>query len=252
MKIPGDADRVTALRVAYANGYVHRDVSEPNIVLFRPSAGDIRHGYLIDWEFAIKISKGQLREARDHRRTVSLSRFSRRHNILSACFFVSPPQQGTDAFVSARILSAKRRMPPPHSLQDDMESLVLVLLYCSLFWLKYKIKKVAEANINEFFEGKGSKPTTMTSTDGMREFLWDVGFRGGKVRPIREWLVEVFDDIKKFYSARTFYEDDGLPLPVERMWHLVQLKESLKKFCQKNCLESILCANAFMVYVLVN
>ena len=76
MEIPGDADRALALRIAYALGYVHRDVSEPNIILFRQSVGDIRRGYLIDWEFAIKVSEAQLREARDYRRTVSVSHCS--------------------------------------------------------------------------------------------------------------------------------------------------------------------------------
>ena len=76
MEIPGDADRVTALRVAYAIGYVHRDVSEPNIILCRHSVGDIRRGYFIDWEFAINVSEGQPREARDYRRTVSVSHCS--------------------------------------------------------------------------------------------------------------------------------------------------------------------------------
>ena len=72
----GNVDRVLAIKSAHANGYVHRDVSEPNIVLFRHSVGDVRRGYLIDWELAIKVSEGQPREARDYRRTVSVSHCS--------------------------------------------------------------------------------------------------------------------------------------------------------------------------------
>ena len=41
MEILGDADRAIALESAYANGYVHRDVGEPNIVLSRRSVGDV-------------------------------------------------------------------------------------------------------------------------------------------------------------------------------------------------------------------
>ena len=121
-----------------------------------------------------------------------------------------------------------------------MESLVLVLLYCSLCWLKYEIKKeLTAAKITEFFGGSKLKTRVVTSTDGMDNFLRDVGFRGRKVRPIREWLVEVFDDIRKFYKARGFYEEDGLPLPMDRMWHLAQLKENLKRICRTDGLERI-------------
>ena len=108
-----------------------------------------------------------------------------------------------------------------------MESLVLVLLYFSLYWLKYDIKAgITRTKITKFFEETELKTKAVTSTDGMDNFLRDVGFRGRKVRPIREWLGKVFDDIRKFYKAREFYGEDGLPLPAERMWHLVQLEES--------------------------
>ena len=76
MKVLGDADRAIALESAYANGYVHWDVSEPNVVLFRRSVGDIRRGYLIDWELASEVCEGQPREARDCCRAVSVSHCS--------------------------------------------------------------------------------------------------------------------------------------------------------------------------------
>ena len=66
-----------------------------------------------------------------------------------------------------------------------MESLVLVLLYCSLYWLEYKIKMgVARATTIEFFEGYGCKQEATEGEDGMYYFLDEVGFKDGDVRPI--------------------------------------------------------------------
>ena len=59
-------------------GYVHRDVSEPNIVLVRRSVGDVRHGYLIDWKLASEIREGQPMEAREHCETVGFG-----HDLLT-------------------------------------------------------------------------------------------------------------------------------------------------------------------------
>ena len=71
-----------ALRIAYALGYVHRDVSEPNIILFRRSVDGARHGDLIDWKLASEVCEGQPREARDYCRMVSFHYSPRRHNII--------------------------------------------------------------------------------------------------------------------------------------------------------------------------
>ena len=85
----GNADRILAIKSAHANGYVHRDVSEPNIVLFRHSVGDVRRGYLIDWELASEVCEGHPMEARDYCRTVSFHCCPRCYGMLNTRFSIA-------------------------------------------------------------------------------------------------------------------------------------------------------------------
>ena len=39
----------------FAKGFLHRDISVANIILFRRKVGEQRDGVLIDWEFACDI-----------------------------------------------------------------------------------------------------------------------------------------------------------------------------------------------------
>ncbi|OBZ71143.1 hypothetical protein A0H81_08675 [Grifola frondosa] len=89
---------------------IHRDISVGNIIIYRDGTG-VRRGYLVDWELSCRPDfKGK---ARDYWRTA------------------------TWQFMSTRILDASQRVQ--HSLQDDMESLLYVVLYCSLRWLSHNL-----------------------------------------------------------------------------------------------------------------
>ena len=59
------SDGVPAIEDVLGNGYMHRDVSEGNVVLSRPDVGCDRRGYLVDWEYASKVCEDDPREAID-------------------------------------------------------------------------------------------------------------------------------------------------------------------------------------------
>ncbi|GBE84586.1 hypothetical protein BKA93DRAFT_428387 [Sparassis latifolia] len=84
---------------------LHRDVSMGSIILAKDSTGQIRQGYLIHWELSCLVNnKGR---PRDYRRT------------------------GAFQFISQRTLTPG----VAHTIQDDMESMLWVVLYCSILWL---------------------------------------------------------------------------------------------------------------------
>ncbi|KAI0629910.1 hypothetical protein C8Q77DRAFT_275036 [Trametes polyzona] len=98
-----------AMRDAYERcDLLHRDVTAGNIVLYKKPDSEEREGYLIDWELASK--KGNQRLAYDP----SLSW----------------------QFVSIAVGTA---MGEKHTIQDDMESLYYVVLYCSLLFLDHSL-----------------------------------------------------------------------------------------------------------------
>ncbi|KAF9484751.1 hypothetical protein BDN70DRAFT_797120 [Pholiota conissans] len=115
-----------ALEAAYvSDGRMHRDVSTGNIILF---ADDItrtygnRRGILIDWELSCKIEE---EHERKHWRT------------------------GTWAFMSLNTLALN---PRPHALVHDAESLVYVVFYCAILFLKWDYSpETVEFLIKEFF-----------------------------------------------------------------------------------------------------
>ncbi|KAI0330530.1 hypothetical protein GY45DRAFT_750579 [Cubamyces sp. BRFM 1775] len=90
---------------------LHRDISIGNIILVQEVSGVSRKGYLIDWETSDKVDEHG--HAFDRVRT------------------------GTWKFMSMKILEYPER---GHTLQDDMESLLYVILYCSLLHLPHDVR----------------------------------------------------------------------------------------------------------------
>ena len=70
MKATSGSDRIAALEDVFRNGYMHRDVSETNIVILRPELGGDCIGLVIDWEYACKVDRKEAEEAREYLRTV--------------------------------------------------------------------------------------------------------------------------------------------------------------------------------------
>ncbi|OBZ71336.1 hypothetical protein A0H81_08861 [Grifola frondosa] len=85
---------------------IHRDISLGNIILVKDPGSRVRRGYLVDWEASCKIdAEGKACES---------------------------GRTGTWQFMSCKALLDENVV---HSLSDDMESLLYVVLYCSLIWL---------------------------------------------------------------------------------------------------------------------
>ncbi|KAH9889879.1 hypothetical protein C8Q73DRAFT_736310 [Cubamyces lactineus] len=91
---------------AFALKRLHRNVHPASIVLFREKANVDRRAFLVDWDLS-----GGIDGPNQRTRT---------------------PHDAMWQFVSIGILL---RLPRPHRIQDDMESLLYVMLYCSLRWL---------------------------------------------------------------------------------------------------------------------
>ncbi|RPD54644.1 hypothetical protein L227DRAFT_555970 [Lentinus tigrinus ALCF2SS1-6] len=103
---------------------LHRDVSIGNIILVKEAGNDVRKGYLIDWDASILADE----EGRG----------------------VEAGRTGTWSFMSSKLLTES---DPRHNLQDDMESLVYVILYVALHHLPHNLGSDQLAQfIREFFD----------------------------------------------------------------------------------------------------
>ena len=70
------------------------------------------------------------------------------------------------------------------------------------------------------------------------------GFNSGEITPLRKWFIEVYDDIRVFYRARDYMEDEygtgaKLCLPEEKMWSLAELREKLEEICRDDRLAGL-------------
>ncbi|KAH9889874.1 hypothetical protein C8Q73DRAFT_652721 [Cubamyces lactineus] len=105
-------DAFHAMRDAYDKASrIHRDISVGNIILVQEVDSVPRRGYLIDWETSDKVDEEG--HALERART------------------------GTWRFMSIKILEYPEK---GHTLQDDMESLLYVILYCSLLHLPHSMR----------------------------------------------------------------------------------------------------------------
>ncbi|KAH8115727.1 hypothetical protein DFH11DRAFT_1702560, partial [Phellopilus nigrolimitatus] len=106
-------DAIEALIGTYAKCHIlHHDVSVNNVVLVRDLATNRRKGILIDWELStLADNNGEAPS--------------------SPCIYES----GTWAFMSAEALSNYTDFR--HKIQDDMESLLYIVLYCCVRWLPH-------------------------------------------------------------------------------------------------------------------
>ncbi|RDX42652.1 hypothetical protein OH76DRAFT_92714 [Lentinus brumalis] len=105
---------------------LHRDISVGNIILVRDRGADVRRGVLVDWETSCRVD--------DTGRAVE------------------PGRVGTWFFMSIEMLrNAKNNRA--HTFQDDMESLLYVVFYCSLLWLPHALpEKQLAITMNLLFE----------------------------------------------------------------------------------------------------
>ncbi|KAL6302047.1 hypothetical protein BKA93DRAFT_794125 [Sparassis latifolia] len=157
----------------------HCDVSLGNVILFMdPDSGSkIRRGYLIDWELSCLVA--ETGEARDDNRT------------------------GTLPFMSRRLLKQDNAT---HTFQDDMESILWVVLYCSLVWLEHdQPPHIVLETVRRLFEdhmldknGKVTGGFGKLCNQIEQSFTANVRFAS---RDIQEWL----DNVMRFNSCYFFY-----------------------------------------------
>ncbi|KAI0323493.1 hypothetical protein GY45DRAFT_238023 [Cubamyces sp. BRFM 1775] len=95
---------------AFERKRVHRNIHPSSVVLYREKAGADRHGFLLDWD-------------------------------LSWCKKATNPHAHLpfDAMWQFMSISVQSKSVQGHSIQDDMEALLYVMLYCSLRWLDHTI-----------------------------------------------------------------------------------------------------------------
>ncbi|KAH9946601.1 hypothetical protein B0H21DRAFT_693419 [Amylocystis lapponica] len=117
--LQGTFDAYEAMTSAYVNNRrLHRDISIGNIILVRETEGTQRRGILIDWELSSIIEDDGDVNVRHSGRT------------------------GTWYFMSIRLLEGRPCEGPwlSHTIQDDMESMLWVVLYCGFRWLPVEVQ----------------------------------------------------------------------------------------------------------------
>ncbi|KAH9915713.1 hypothetical protein B0H21DRAFT_713571 [Amylocystis lapponica] len=137
-------DAYQALTSAYdKNMRLHRDISIGNIILVRETARKERRGVLFNWEFSSIINSNA---ARGYERT------------------------GTWNFMSARLLEVTGLV---HLIQDDMESMLWVVLYCGFLWLPVQVlgASTLDDTVYDLFESSHYNATKNVSTGGHAKLL---------------------------------------------------------------------------------
>ncbi|KAI0940213.1 hypothetical protein AcV5_001383 [Taiwanofungus camphoratus] len=152
---------------------IHRDISVGNIVLVRHDAeSEIRRGYLIDWELSCSSTRKD--DARLYERT------------------------GTWQFMSCDVLLSQDKA---HSIEDDMESMLYVVLYCSMRWLSHNLAEDLETlaeycrALFDFVQVKADGSIIMGGTGKAANRLHRNYTRAIQwtCKPVHEWLNTVMN-----------------------------------------------------------
>ncbi|KZT03372.1 uncharacterized protein LAESUDRAFT_704656 [Laetiporus sulphureus 93-53] len=162
-------DVLTATTDAYNANKIHRDLSATNIVLYRHPGGGRRIGYLIDWEFGCNVNRPL--GARPWHIT------------------------GTWQFMSANVLDGDDTYR--HVVEDDMESLLYVVLYCAARWTKHnKDEDSLKGFFSKFFDDSTTMDGTSTGGDAKlknkmkRTYTRRLEFA---CKPLQDWLTAALD-----------------------------------------------------------
>ncbi|KAJ2992450.1 hypothetical protein NUW54_g7931 [Trametes sanguinea] len=106
-------DALIAMKDAYTkDSRIHRDLSVGNIILIKEPDHAVRKGYLIDWETSDRVD--------------------------DAGEALHSGRAGTWLFMSIRMLHHLQAYGK-HTLADDLEALLYVVLYCALLYLSHNL-----------------------------------------------------------------------------------------------------------------
>ncbi|RPD62298.1 hypothetical protein L227DRAFT_599699 [Lentinus tigrinus ALCF2SS1-6] len=196
-----------ALSDAHAHASrLHRDISVGNIILIREEGSKIRRGYLIDWDASC--------ETNDAGEAVTIGR------------------AGTWLFMSNRML-APRGTTIKHTLQDDLESLLYVVVYCAFLYLPHNLSdEELSRTIRLLFEDARLIDGQLGGGQGkldnaiMRTYTKPVEFNA----PLKEWLNTIMDYCYPLRTLRVGQEDPWMQLDLlDKFW---------AEFLQTHTLES--------------
>ncbi|KAI1788469.1 hypothetical protein LXA43DRAFT_894557 [Ganoderma leucocontextum] len=163
----------TAMRDALEkDSRIHRDISVSNVILVKELGGTVRRGYLIDWETSCKVDDaGAATEA---------------------------GRVGTWQYLSIRMMSEAEGQNGKATFQDEMESLLYVVLYSALLWQQHSASQKQLTNIitemfnrfREFEDGirDGGDGKLVNSVE--RVYTRSVRFKNPD---LSEWLKTVMD-----------------------------------------------------------
>ncbi|KAL7279685.1 hypothetical protein ACG7TL_006092 [Trametes sanguinea] len=200
-------DALTAMKDAYTkDSRIHRDLSVGNIILVKEPDRVVRKGYLIDWEASDRVDDGG--EA------------------------LHAGRAGTWLFMSIRMLH-RSQVNGKHTLADDLEALLYVVLYCALYYLPHN--------------------HSVEEVDGVRQQLfesyirWPGGILHGGVGKLANAEDRLFTDHLHFESAaldewlrtvmdfhcRRFGSKEG----PENMWNIDKLDAFWIEFLETHALE---------------
>ena len=204
---------------------LHRDVSLDNIILYRYKKGERRKGVLIDWEFSVPVNRDG--RARDYHRSVS-------HAYLIFLLFISIItfrnfNQGTWAYMSTFVL---QRIPGfLHMVQDDLESLFYVSMYCSLRWLEHNVYEGLGNWMYGFFDEIFVENNVQTG--GSRKTLYkSYANRFGEMfrfenNHIDTWFKDAYKDLS------TYLMPDQI---ATTRWTISSIRRNLRAVCEALCL----------------
>ncbi|KAJ2912027.1 hypothetical protein MD484_g8384, partial [Candolleomyces efflorescens] len=192
-------DAFLAHKGAYALGFLHRDVSDGNIMI-----DENGRGVLIDWELAIRVRDNQgatiEHKAGRHDRVVSFP------PLPLGPVGVKIHGQGTWKFMSCNLL-AHKALQKPHGLPDDQQSFLWIALYYILLSFNPVIlgDPLIEDLISEYFEESRYQKNSHYFTGGNAKNLL---LSGGSVlsriaildnKPLGKWLETVLSLFKAFH-----------------------------------------------------
>ncbi|KAF9533761.1 hypothetical protein CPB83DRAFT_407807 [Crepidotus variabilis] len=104
-------DALIAHQKAYECGFLHRDISNNNVLISKMEGGGVQ-GILTDWDMALALQKDA------------------KGNFVNAETRRQRYRTGTWYFMSAKLLQNPAKQ---HALQDDLESFFYLVVYLSLF-----------------------------------------------------------------------------------------------------------------------
>ncbi|KAI0350356.1 hypothetical protein OH77DRAFT_1593615 [Trametes cingulata] len=182
----GARDALQALRTAYIDGeQLHRDVTPGNIILYRESDSLIatapRTGFLVDWELSCDASDPT---------PIKRTRYEASMTWQFLSVSLSSPE-------GARI----------HRIQDDMESLYYVVLYCSLLYLPHALAPQRLSSLmHDMFDWRSEFGDNRRVAGGGKSAdlfvgIWTRGIPWGSPA-IGTWIQAIHERIKDYYDTR--------------------------------------------------